>query len=81
MTIEFIAEVWDTLASHIDLHERKDAAESLINLLVDHNYEPADIKEAFAGKKDVLTALRYYTDQFADDSYEDYSESDDEDSY
>jgi hypothetical protein len=63
MSLDFVSEVWDALRSHIDLNERTDAADSLINLLIDNNYEPEDIKEAFRGDKDLLGALKYYLEQ------------------
>ena len=60
MNLDFVAEVWDTLRSHVDLHDRSEAADSLINLLIDNNYEADDIKEYFKGDKDIIVALKYY---------------------
>jgi len=83
MSLEFVAEVWDALRSHIDLNDRTDAADSLVNLLIDNNYEADDIKDAFRGEKEVLSALKDYLEQHdIEDSYdeEDYdSDSDDDD--
>jgi hypothetical protein len=73
--INFVAEVWDTLRGHIDLNDRSDAADSLITLLIENNYEPDDIKDAFRGDKDIGIALKYYADQH--DLEEDYDEEDD----
>lgn len=77
MNLDFVAEVWDTLRSHIDLHDRPEAADSLINLLIDNNYEADDIKESFKGDKDIIGALKYYAEQH--DQEEDYEEDTDED--
>ena len=44
MSLDFVSEVWEALRSHIDPHERKEAADTLINLLIDNNYEADDIK-------------------------------------
>ena len=38
MSLDFVTEVWDALRSHIDLNDRSDAADTLINLLIDNNY-------------------------------------------
>jgi len=73
--LSFVAEVWDTLRTHIDLNDRDDAADSLITLLIENNYEPDDIKDAFRGDKDIGIALKYYADQH--DVEEDYDEEDD----
>jgi hypothetical protein len=75
MSLDFIVEVWDALRSHIDLNDRTDAADSLINLLIDNNYEPTDIKDVFSGEKEVLSALKDYLEQQdIEDEYEDYDE-------
>jgi hypothetical protein len=82
MSLEFTVEVWDALRPHIDFNDRSEAADSLINLLIDHNYEAGDIKDAFRGDKEVLNALKDYLEQHdVEDSYddEDYDcDSDDE---
>ena len=73
--LKFVAEVWDTIRGHIDLNDRSDAADSLITLLIENNYEPEDIKDAFRGDKDIGIALKYYAYQHdTEDEYEDYEE-------
>ena len=77
MSLDFVSEVWDALRSHIDFNERAEAADSLINLLIDNNYEPEDIKDAFRGDKDLLSALKGYVEQH--DTEEEYEEDEDQD--
>ena len=77
MSLNFVAEVWDALRSHIDFNDRTDAADSLVNLLIDNNYEAEDIKDAFKGDKEMLTALKEnLAHQDTEESYEDYEEDD-----
>ena len=77
MNLDFVAEVWDALRSHIDFNDRSEAADSLVNLLIDNNYEAEDIKDAFKGEKEVLTAVKeYMAQQDTEESYEDYDEDD-----
>ena len=77
MKLDFVAEVWDALRSHIDFNDRTDAADSLINLLIDNNYEAEDIKDAFKGDKEMLTALKENLALHdTEESYEDYDEDD-----
>lgn len=77
MSLDFTVEIWDALRSHIDFNDRSEAADSLVNLLIDNNYEAEDIKEAFTGDKEVLTALKEYMAQHdVEDEYEDYEEDD-----
>ena len=82
MSLDFIAEVWDALRSHIDMNDRGDAADSLINLLIENNHEADDIKDAFKGDKDISVALKDYAQQHdMEEDYEDYEEDDDQDEW
>lgn len=77
MKLDFVAEVWDALRSHIDFNDRSDAADSLVNLLIDNNYEAEDIKDAFKGDKEMLTALKENLALHdTEELYEDYDEDD-----
>ena len=78
MNLDFVAEVWDALREHIDLNERRDAADTLINLLIDNNYETDDIKDSFRGDKDIGTALKDYIQEHEDEYYEEEEDSDEE---
>jgi hypothetical protein len=79
MSLDFVAEVWDALRGHIDLNDRSDAADTLVNLLIENNHEADEIKDAFRGDKDISTALKYYAQQH--DYQEDYEEEDYEEDY
>jgi len=72
MSLDLVTEVWDALRSHIDFNERSDAADTLVNFLIDNNYEAEDIKDAFRGDKDIITAVKDYLEQHEDEQeYED----------
>ena len=77
MSLAFTAEIWDALRTHIDFNDRSDAADTLINLLIDNNYETDDIKDAFKGDKEMLKALKGYAEQH-DEIDEDYEEEDED---
>lgn len=81
MNLDFVAEVWDALKSHVDLNERKDAADTLVNILIDNSYETDDIKESFRGDKEVLQALKYYADQHDTDEEEEFYDEDQDDEW
>jgi len=81
MSLDFVAEVWDALRTHIDLNDRSDAADTLINLLIDNNYETDDIKDAFKGDKEMLSALKGYAEQHDAEEYEEYDEDEDQDDW
>ena len=79
-SLGIVSEVWDALRSHIDMNDRDDAADDLINLLIDNNYEADEIKAAFRGEKEILNALKnYIAEQEEEYEEEDYdSETDDD---
>lgn len=81
MSLDFVTEVWDALRSHIDFNERKDAADTLVNLLIENNYEADEIKECFRGDKEITSALKYYAEQHDAEEYEEYEEEDDLDDW
>lgn len=81
MSLDFVTEVWDALRSHIDFNERSDAADTLVNLLIDNNYEANDIKDSFKNDKEILQALKGYTDQHDAEEYEDYDEDEDQEDW
>lgn len=81
MSLDTISEVWEILREHIDLSERNDAADTLVNFLIDNNYEIEDIKDAFKDK-DITKALKGYAEEhFQEDDYEDYEEDIDTDDW
>jgi hypothetical protein len=75
MSLDVISEVWDALREHIDFSERDDAADTLVNFLIDNNYEIEDIKNTFKDK-DITKALKGYAEQHFQE--EEYEESDDD---
>lgn len=81
MKLDFIAELWDVLSNHMDQSERFDAAETLVNFLIDHDYESTDIKAEFQGDKDISKALKYYIEQHEveEEYYDDLDENQDDD--
>ena len=78
MSLSIVSEVWEALREHIDFNERNDAADTLVNYLMDNNYEVDDIKDEFKDK-DITKALKGYAEQhFQEEEYEDYEEDEDE---
>jgi len=76
-----VVEVWEALRFHIEVNDRIDAADTLVNLLIDNNHEVDDIKEAFRGDKEVLKALKGYTDAHDTEEYEDEENEDMDDDW
>ena len=72
MSLDIIAEVWEALRDHVDLSERNAAADTLVNFLIDNNFEIEDIKDVFKDK-DITKALKGYAEEHfpEDDEYDD----------
>lgn len=54
--------IWGELKGYINLVERREAAENLVNILIDNDCDPEDIKTAFKGDSDIKEALLSYLD-------------------
>ena len=74
MSLNIASEIWEALRNHIDFNERSDAADTLVHLLIDNNYEIDDIKDAFRDK-DITAALKGYAEEnFTEEEYEEEDE-------
>lgn len=81
MTLNLVSELWSELSTHIQYADRSEAAETLISFLIDNDFQAEDIKDAFRGQREVLTALTVYNESLdLDDDHDDYydDEYDDE---
>ena len=76
MSITIIAEVWHALRLEIDENNLPDAAESLINVLVENDYDTAEIKQAFRRDSVMMDALKDYNASIEND--EEYEEEEEE---
>lgn len=80
MSITVVAEVWRALKHEIDETSLPDAAESLVSILIENDYETAEIKDVFRRDTEVVEALRSYNSQFEDEEeYEEYEEEEEVD--
>ncbi len=77
MSITVISEIWRALKIEIDGSNLPDAAETLVNVLIENDFDPADIKEAFRKETEVIQALRDYNSQFQEEEYEEFEEDED----
>lgn len=79
--LELVAQVWEAVKYHIDTNDRPEAADDLVNLLIDHDHEVSEIKEAFRGDKVINAALRGYIASHEDPDDEDPYDEDHDDPY
>jgi len=60
MSLVLVNEIWKLLRGSIDSGDIDSAAEMLVNYLVEEDYSPTEIKQAFRGDIDIKQALDYY---------------------
>jgi hypothetical protein len=72
-------EIWSELKTYISEIDRGDAADVLISVLVDNDYDINEIKAAFKGDNTVKNAIASYIEEEEEDVEEDYDYEDDED--
>jgi hypothetical protein len=73
MSAEVTSEIWGELKRYVNVVDRMDAAESIVSILIDHDYDIDEIREAFKGDSDIKKALTAYLD-----NDKDYAEDDEE---
>lgn len=77
MTSQVASEIWSELKRYVNTVDRGEAAETLVAVLIDHDEDVEDIRDAFKHDSDVKRALTAYLDN--DKSYDDEDEDFDED--
>ena len=82
MSVELSKEIWDELKRYVNTVDRQEAAETLINVLIDNDVNADEIRDTFKGDSEVKRALTSYLKEQdeddedlhddEDDDYEDY---------
>lgn len=76
MSIEVAAELWGELRRYVNTVDREEAAESVVSLLIDNDYDADDIREAFKGDSDIKRALAAYSNNEEDEELEEEDDYD-----
>ena len=84
MSVDLAAAVWEELKRYVGPLDRTEAADAMVNLLIDSNFDSDDIRDSFRGDAEVLKALRGYLDDNDDNEDiddDDYQEDEEEEDY
>jgi hypothetical protein len=76
MSEALAAEIWGELKRYVNTVDRAEAAETVIQILMDNDSDVEDIRAAFTGDRDIKTALTSYLDNDKDYVEEDEEEED-----
>ena len=73
MSLAIISDLWSIIKPNIQVTDINDAAEQVVNFLVDNDYDPKDIKKSFKGDTEIQKAVTYFIESSSDDfaKYED----------
>lgn len=75
MSADIAAEIWSELKRYINSMDQADAAETLVNVMIDNDIDSEDIRSAFAGDAVIKRILSDYVDEEEDEyEEEDYEE-------
>ena len=72
MTTDVASEIWSELKRYVNVVDRMEAAESVVAILIDHDFDVEDILSSFKGDTDIKKAMTAYLD-----NDKDYAEEDD----
>jgi hypothetical protein len=79
MSEAIASEIWGELKRFVNTVDRAEAAETVIQILMDNDSDVEDIRVAFKGDTDIKRALTAYLDNDKDYVEEDEEEPEDED--
>ena len=80
MSEHVAAEIWGELKRYVNTVDRNEAAETVVQILLDNDSDVEDIRNAFKGDVDIKRALTSYLDNDKDYA-EDEEESEEEEDY
>lgn len=78
MVVELANDLWQELKRYISVSDRADAADSVVNLLIENGHDAIDIKDAFKNDSDIRRVLVAYME---DHDLEEEEQDDYEDEY
>ena len=78
MTETVASEIWSELKRYVNTVDRADAAETIVSILIDHDSDVEDIRDAFKGDSDIKRALTVYLDNDKDYTEEEIDDDDEE---
>ncbi len=76
MSEAIVSEIWGELKRFVNTVDRAEAAETVVQILMDNDSDVEDIRDAFKGDSDIKRALTSYLDN--DKDYEEEDEEEDE---
>jgi hypothetical protein len=74
MPVALASELWSELKRYVNSVDKDEAAETVVNILIDNDIDIEEIKSNFKGDPEIKRALSQYTEDLAEDPDEDLDE-------
>lgn len=74
MSLELVHEIWSAMKPLFATSDRPEAADTFVNVLIDNDFDPKDLKRTFKKDGNIINALGLH-----DDIEEDTEDEEDED--
>lgn len=68
--LELVDLIWQEIRRFIAVPDRSEAAEQLVNLLIDNDFDSEDIRNSLGHDHDIKKAMTAYSDHSDDDDTE-----------
>ena len=81
MSEAIASEIWGELKRFVNTVDRQEAAETVVQILMDNDSDVEDIRTAFKGDADIKRALTAYLDNDKDYTEDDEEEDPEEEDY
>jgi len=78
MPVSVASELWTEIKRYINTVDRAEAAETVVNILVDNDIDAEEIRDNFKGDADIKRALALYLSDIEEEADEDDYDEDDE---
>jgi hypothetical protein len=63
MSADVAAEIWGELRRYVNTVDRDEAAETVVAVLIDNDYDADEIRDAFKGDTEIKRALASYVNR------------------
>jgi hypothetical protein len=63
MSAEVASEIWGELRRYVNTVDRDEAAETVVSILIDNDYDVDEIRDAFKGDSNIKRALAAYVNK------------------
>lgn len=76
MSATVASEIWGELRRYVNTVDRDEAAETVVAVLIDNDYDADEIREAFKGDVDIKRALAAYINKDVEEEPDEETDND-----